>query len=420
MMKNVVAKLSAEVIEPLERLEAKLSGQPELVAKWFEENWQQTRSPFYCSVDLRNAGFKLAPIDTNLFPAGFNNLNEASVQLGAKAAKSMMRRLGAETKEILIIPESHTRNVMYFENLAALQQILTGAGLTVKIGSLLEQLTSKKTVELPSGRSVTLEPIERKDKRLFIGDFSPAFVLLNNDFSEGTPENLQGLEQRFLPPMGLGWAHRLKSGHFQHYQNVADEFSKLIGCDPWLITPAFRYCGEIDFLTREGEDCLTRHADTVLKTIRMKYDEYGIKQAPYVVIKSDSGTYGMSVMTIKNSDEIRHLNRKQRTKMAVAKGGHAVSKVIIQEGVYTFETVGDGVAEPVIYMMGGEVLGGFYRVHNARGPDENLNAAGMNFQPLAFCDECKKPGHRCYTYSVVARLALLAAARELDEKGEQI
>jgi oxygen-independent coproporphyrinogen-3 oxidase len=26
-------------------------------------------------VDLRNAGFKLAPVDTNLFPAGFNNLN---------------------------------------------------------------------------------------------------------------------------------------------------------------------------------------------------------------------------------------------------------------------------------------------------------------------------------------------------------
>jgi glutamate--cysteine ligase len=29
------------------------------------------------SVDLRNAGFKLAPVDTNLFPGGFNNLNPA-------------------------------------------------------------------------------------------------------------------------------------------------------------------------------------------------------------------------------------------------------------------------------------------------------------------------------------------------------
>ena len=27
------------------------------------------------SVDLRNSGFKLAPVDTNLFPGGFNNLN---------------------------------------------------------------------------------------------------------------------------------------------------------------------------------------------------------------------------------------------------------------------------------------------------------------------------------------------------------
>ena len=28
--------------------------------------WQEHAVPFYASVDLRNAGFKLAPVDTNL------------------------------------------------------------------------------------------------------------------------------------------------------------------------------------------------------------------------------------------------------------------------------------------------------------------------------------------------------------------
>ncbi|MET0218674.1 MAG: glutamate--cysteine ligase, partial [Burkholderiales bacterium] len=35
----------------------------------------------------------------------------------------------------------------------------------------------------------------------------------------------------------------------------------------------------------------------------------------------------------------------------------------------------DAVAEPVVYMMD---FGGFYRVHNDRGTDENLNAPAMH------------------------------------------
>ena len=39
---------------------------------------------------------------------------------------------------------------------------------------------------------------------------------------------------------------------------------------------------------------------------------------------------------------------------------------MIQEGVYTFESINDAVAEPVIYMMDHFVVGGFYRVHTDR------------------------------------------------------
>ena len=98
--------------------------------------------------------------------------------------------------------------------------------------------------------------------------------------------------------------------------------------------------------------------------------------------------------------------------------------MIIQEGVYTFETVGkeESVAEPVVYMIGNHVIGGFYRVHAGRGVDENLNAPGMNFQPLAFAESCIDPRsnnpqniNRFYSYGVIARLGALAAAREMKE-----
>ena len=83
------------------------------------------------------------------------------------------------------------------------------------------------------------------------------------------------------------------------------------------------------------------------------------------------------------------------------------------------ELVEGAVAEPVVYMIDRFVVGGFYRVHNERGVDENLNAPGMQFHPLAFEDPCLPPDckgapNRFYTYGVVARLAMLAAARELE------
>jgi glutamate--cysteine ligase len=73
-------------------------------------------------------------------------------------------------------------------------------------------------------------------------------------------------------------------------------------------------------------------------------------------------------------------------------------------------------------------VGGFYRVHTQRGDDENLNAPGAHFMPLAFADACTTPDcqqapdappNRFYAYGVIARLALLAAAREQAEARAQ-
>ena len=121
---------------------------------------------------------------------------------------------------------------------------------------------------------------------------------------------------------------------------------------------------------------------------------------------------------------MRDLNRKQRNKMAVVKEGLEVTEVIIQEGVHTVERIEEKAAEPVVYMMDRYVVGGFYRVHAERGIDENLNAPGASFVPLAFEQSAHtpqpgmKPGasapNRFYMYGVIGRLAMLAASYELE------
>lgn len=390
------------------------------IERWFRDEWTKTPPPIYGSIDLRNAGFKLAPVDTNLFPAGFNNLNREMMSFYVQVAHSTINEICPDTSRILIIPESHTRNIFYFESLATLQEILTGVGLDVRIGFIGEAVTEPQEHDLPSGRKIKLEPLIREGDRVGVKDFFPCCVVLNNDLSAGIPDALQNISQKIMPPMALGWATRLKSEHFRFYEEITDSFAKAIDLDPWLLMPYFDQCPEVDFMKQEGQECLVKRCEALLKRIQKKYDEYDIKEQPFLVVKADQGTYGMAVMMIKDPQELATLNRKQRTRMSTIKGGAAVTRAIIQEGVFSFETAGEekSVAEPVVYMMGRYVLGGFYRVHKNRGPDENLNTPGMDFEPLCFPQACfnlkqtKTCDKKFYAYGVVARLAMLAAARE--------
>ena len=132
----------------------------------------------------------------------------------------------------------------------------------------------------------------------------------------------------------------------------------------------------------------------------------------------------MGIMTVRDVADLDQINRKTRNKMSVIKDGQEVSDVIIQEGVITHERIQAAVAEPVVYMMDRYVVGGFYRVHAERGVDENLNAPGSSFVPLAFEESAHlpqpgaKPGasapNRFYMYGVIGRLAMLAASYELE------
>ena len=158
------------------------------------------------------------------------------------------------------------------------------------------------------------------------------------------------------------------------------------------------------------------HVETLLAKIRRKYKEYGIGEKPFVVVKPDRSADGMGIVTVRDPKELEALADRLRDVPA--------GEVIIQEGVPTYERINDAVAEPVVYMIDRYVVGGFYRVHAERGIDENLNAPGSSYVPLAFAESHHlprpgaKPGasapNRFYMYGVIGRLAMLAAAYELE------
>jgi len=176
-----VPHLTTALTGPLHQIENHLLEHQAGIESWFRKHWLAERPPFYCSVDLRNAGFKLAPVDTNLFPAGFNNLNPAFESLSIQALQAAIEHYGEPIDRILIILESHTRHLFYLVHVAVLQNMLDKAGFDVRIGSLIEDLDQPMTIDLESGHGLLLEPLERTGNKVHVGDFMPELVLLNND-----------------------------------------------------------------------------------------------------------------------------------------------------------------------------------------------------------------------------------------------
>ncbi len=331
---------------------------------------------------------------------GWNNLTPEMLPLAVQAAMAAIEKICPEARNLLVVPENHTRNSFYLSNVLQLRRIFNQAGLNVRFGSLSPDIKEPTTLDLPTGESITIEPLIRTDRRLGLKDFDPCTILLNNDLSAGIPGILEDLnEQYLLPPNHASWSVRRKSRHAKAYEEVSKRFGKLLGIDPWLINPMFEKCSEVNIAEGGGMECLTSNVDALLNKIRRKYKEYGINEKPFVIVKA-------------------------KNKMSTTKDGQPLTEVIIQEGVLTNERVQDAVAEPVVYMMDRYVVGGFYRVHPDRGIDENLNAPGASFVPLAFADSGRlpqpgeKPGssspNRFYMYGVIGRLAMLAASYELE------
>ncbi|HEU5047903.1 MAG TPA: glutamate--cysteine ligase [Rickettsiales bacterium] len=402
------------IIDTLDNL---LKNRHSEIEDWLHEK-RTSRPPFiYSSVDLRHSGAKLAPVDTNLFPAGFNNLSPAACNRAVTMFRDRFDAMPVRPQRILIVPENHTRNLAYLENLAILADLVAKAGTEVRIGNV--SIEETLTLTSMNGKTVVESPVTRKDNRLSTTDgFTPDLILLNNDCTAGAPEILHGLHQPIDPDYSMGWYARRKSEHFRAYEELVQEFSRKFNIDPWLISAPFHRCGVVNFQERKGIECVALGVEKILHVTRRKYEEYGITEKPYVFIKADSGTYGMGIMTVESSDQLLELNKKTRNKMNIIKEGTQNTEVIIQEGIPTIDRVEGSPAEAMIYLVDGVPVGGAYRVNTERDDHSNLNASGMKFVGMCDESECgekekvKIPNCNFCVFGLVSALAALAAPHE--------
>lgn len=390
----------------------------EALETWFSDQRKIAPPHLTSSVDMRHSGLRLAPVDVNIYPAGFQNLSQHGKERAAIHFGSGIKSILPNAKKLLIVPENHTRNLPYIENLNSLQEILGLSGFEVEVGSLIAPSNQPIILETQAGKQIVKQPLRAKNNLLQTeSGFVPDVIVMNNDGTAGIPELLKNLAQPILPAAEFGWFQRKKSCHFKQYEILATEFATAFNLDPWLIAAYLDCARNINFKDRSGVDELARKVDTLAAKIKIKHAEYGISDAPYIYVKADSGTYGMGIMMVHDGSELLEMNKKQRNKMHVIKDGAEVHDVILQEGIKTVDLVDGKPAEPMVYLVDGVPVGGMFRVNSQRDAYGNLNASGMEY--IGMCDEneTSKDAHQVAgcdfsAYGMISAISALAAGKE--------
>lgn len=419
---------------PLKELCEKSARRSTAIQAWLTHRWQGLVPLPYFSCDIRHSHDKIGIVDTNLFPGGFNNLCNTFTDTTARKLHEYLQRYYPHASKIALLAENHTRNKFYLENIMRLSQLIEKTGHSCRITMPLDSYPdSKVTIRLDEKDPSKALTIYRPEvisgsasgalRQLQLGeDWSSDLVLSNNDFSSGVPEFVQNLSCPVIPDPRLGWHNRYKSEHFRILAELIDEYAAIIDMDPWLLRPETRL---VEGVAEDNLLVLTSAIDEILDATRRKNEQYGISDPPYVFIKNDAGTYGLGIAVVFGSGEIASLNRKQRAKLFAAKGETGRQRFIVQEGILTADTYSDHPIEPVIYGIGTEPIGGFFRVHAAKNRYESLNAPGMSFTCLclhkldepheSYFIDCQQKKELVAVATDLARLASLAAALEAKQ-----
>lgn len=380
---------------------------------WIESHRAKIVVPLYSSVDLRFSEHKIAPIDTNVFPAGFNNLSAGFRKRAGELFRKSLSSKYPSAEKILLVPELNTKNAYYWENVSVIKSVLKDVGYEVRVGIADEEFR-KPRVSFSSacGEEIDAYKVSRSNGLARIDEFTPDLVMINNDFSEKCPKTLSDLRQPVLPPVEIGWHARRKNVHFEFYNALCGELAGILDMDPWTISVETVLETGVDFDSPADRQRVGTRTEEVLSSIRTEYSKRNIDTEPSLFVKSNSGTYGMAVASVSEPLDIVNMNSRDRKKMRVSKGGVPVRDVVIQEGVPTSLRVGEGmVAEPVVYLVEAEVAGMFYRANPTRGELENLNSRGMKFVP---CEPSSTSGIPP-AFDLVSRVATIAAGYEIEK-----
>ena len=401
-------------------LSQKITSNKDKISDFFNDEFSLANPLFYNSVDIRNSGFKVAAVDTNCFPAGFNNLRARSIEKAIKEADNLIKNKYPNAKNIIIIPENNNRNANYAKNIEALYKIVA-KNYNVKIGAISKDDDHGQYYEI-NNQKTNICNLQKDDcGNLYCSDFKADLIILNNDLSDGMVEILNNSTTNIIPTPKIGWYNRSKYQHFSAYNDIALKIATIIDIDPWLITTEIELVENIDFKEKIGIDELANKVELILGKTKKHYIDNKINLEPACYIKADSGTYGMAVWMVQKVEDVININKKNRNKMNITKGLVKNSQVIIQEAIPTIHKIDNKSAEPLLYMINGQVVGNLFRVNENKDNINSLNSAGANFYDILNLDSKRinqeyNSNELRLVNDLIAKIAALASSKEANNK----
>ena len=385
----------------------------EEINRYIDKQQELYPPPIYASVDIREGLSKYAPVDHNLFPAGFNNICTLDLNAISLKFKRIFDLKKPRPQSIAILSESHTKNTFYLDHLAILGKVIRDAGFDVFFISFDKNLFKEsQSLNLISHSKFDLcleKAAVCNGKAVIAEDMRPIdLILLNNDQSAPIEILEKEIKTPIMPHPQMGWFNRKKHVYFNYYKKVADEFCRHFAINPNLIQAKYKSVDELDFSSKKGLGHLAKNVDLVLKEI---------PAGKSVFVKADQGTYGMGISVVSKGEDILQMNRKKRNKMDIGKNKIKFTSALIQETVGTVVKYDNMPAEIAIYLIAGESLGGFMRANPQKSEDANLNSRGMVFKKFCISEIRKNQEHQKkeIVYSIIARLSNLASSCEIKD-----
>lgn len=381
------------------------------INEYIDSKFDRDFTPIYSSVDIRESKTKLAPVDHNMYPAGFNNLCALDLDYASEVFELAIKNINKDTSVVGLIPESHTKNLFYLDHLAMLGKAISDAGFEVRFLSFDNNLFGEESeLNLVSHSQFDLHITKAKivNGEIYGADKKIDFAILNNDQSDKIEIDWSEVTTPINPTPLIGWYARQKNKHFHFYNQVVEEFANEFSINPDLLQAKFKAVEDVDFSSKQGLEMLGAAVD------ELKSD---LPEDKKIFVKASKGTYGMGISVVSNGEEIISMNRKARNKMDVGKNKIKFTSLLVQEGVETIIKYDDMPAEVAIYLVDGKSVGGFMRVNKEKSADGNLNSRGMVFRKFCISEIRQNQDHKSKEamYTVVARLATLASTLEIKE-----
>ena len=349
----------------------------------------------------------MACVDANVFPAGFNNICEEDQKRASLLIQSHLKNSYPKIKQILLLAEEHTRNLYYWDNIFVIQSLVEQAGYAVRVCVPGDLIPSSRNIITASGKQVFVH---------LLSEVQGDLIISNNDFSVKVP-----LPQTVdcQPSFKMGWFHRRKHHFFREYNVLAEEFANLLKIDPWHLTVKTELFSPFDMNSQENFAHLKQRAAFLLKSLEEEQKSRSKKEEPYLFLKNNSGTYGLGIINIYKTENLNQWSYNARKKMQATKGKTQITEIIIQEGIPTaLHDPDQQSTEPVIYVIGNQVAGGFLRSHKKKDHKTNLNSPGAVFRRLCMSDlEIQLQGLIMENvYSWIAKIGTLALVQEMKNQ----